>query len=211
MTVSAIPTPATLRHNKITGLLGMMIDTREDLLEVVVEAKASDDHLAFGYASWTAYVAGEFAAMLADLNRDDRRLAALALAETGMSSRAIAPLVGVSDRQVRTDLQVGSHFPPADDAQVGHDVPPAVTGLDGKRYERPATRTPRRSSLPDAAWKAFYELQKAVDRVERIVSDDRFAQHREAVQRQHAADLARMNKTLWAVRSKVGAPSEVTE
>ncbi len=211
MTVSAMPTPATLRHNKITGLLGMMIDTRESLLEVVVEAKASDDHLAFGYASWPAYVAGEFAAMLADLNRDDRRLAALALAETGMSSRAIAPLVGVSDRQVRTDVQVGGHFPPDDDATVPHRGTPAVTGLDGKRYERPATRTPRRSSLPDAAWKAFYELQKAIDRVERIVSDERFAQHREAVQRQHAADLARMNKTLWAVRSKVGAPSEVTE
>ncbi|MDQ2782706.1 MAG: helix-turn-helix domain-containing protein, partial [Actinomycetota bacterium] len=188
MTASPMPTAATLRHNKIAGLLSTMLDTREDLLEVVVEAKASDDHLAFGYASWTAYVAGEFAAMLADLNRDDRRLAALALAETGMSSRALAPVLGISDRQVRRDIgevghdvppdhegqvshrgrpaveQVGSHFPPDDDAQVGHDVPPAVTGLDGKRYERPATRTPRRSSLPDAAWKAFYELQKAVDR-----------------------------------------------
>lgn len=35
------------------------------------------------------------------------------LSDEGMSTRAIAPVVGVSDRQVRYDSQVGNDFPPA--------------------------------------------------------------------------------------------------
>lgn len=75
------------------------------------------------------------------------------LAEQGMSTRAIAPVVGASqktvDRDVRTIAGESSDSPapvptfdptPAWDPTTGEVVEPArsITGLDGKTYTRPA-------------------------------------------------------------------------
>ena len=47
--------------------------------------------------------------------------------------------------------------------------------------DRTEPSKPRRSSLPDAAAKAGWELRKAIERVERICADDRFPTNREQV------------------------------
>jgi len=160
-----VPGSAEARRDEIKSTLRSLVGLKERVLDLISEAQAADDHLTLGYPTWPAYVAAEFAGLLDELDREDRRIATFALAKTGMSSRAIAPIVGVSDRQVRTDLtQVGSDFPPGEAvppaaaeqprASSAHsrkfprqqgDVPatptPApglhlVTGLDGKRYSR---------------------------------------------------------------------------
>lgn len=157
---------AEARRDEIKSTLHSMVDLKERVLELITEAQAADDHLTLGYPSWLAYVAAEFVGLLDELDREDRRIATFALAKTGMSSRAIAPIVGVSDRQVRTDLaQVGRDFPPEPDVNaVNAEQPRAssahswkfqrqqgdgaatptsstglhlVTGLDGKAYPRP--------------------------------------------------------------------------
>lgn len=51
--------------------------------------------------------------------------------------------------------------------------------LNGSTDSSPTER--RRSPLPDAAAKAGWELRKAIERVERIVADDRFPSNREQV------------------------------
>ncbi len=116
-TAAAVPrADAQRRCQQIHLLLESMTRQKEKVLFLVTEAKEHDDHLPLGYPSWPAYVSAEFTAALTELTRDDRRWFAFALSETGMSSRAIAPIVGVTDRQVRRDVdQV---------AQVGHHVPP---------------------------------------------------------------------------------------
>lgn len=55
------------------------------------------------------------------------------ISEAGMSTRAIAPVVGVSQSSVRDDIQVSRTYSPAP-ADVSGSLPeaPAVTGLDGK-------------------------------------------------------------------------------
>lgn len=66
------------------------------------------------------------------------------LSDEGMSTRAIAPIVGASDRQVRRDVSGGTNVPP--DPTPPHvntdtgeiiDEPVKTTGMDGKQYYRP--------------------------------------------------------------------------
>lgn len=52
-----------------------------------------------------------------------------------------------------------------------------VTGLDGKTYTRQPSSS-RRSSILDDARTAGWQLRKAVERIERIVQDDRFGKNK---------------------------------
>lgn len=64
------------------------------------------------------------------LARDERRDMVQLLAAEGMSTRAIAPIVGVSNKTVHQDLA----------SEVLPKVTPApVAGLDGKTYQRKAS------------------------------------------------------------------------
>lgn len=81
------------------------------LIREAIERRAWD---ALGYSGVSAYVSECFGDALAHLGVEVRREVVRELTEAGMSTRAIAPVVGVSDRQVRYDVQkVGSpsHLP----------------------------------------------------------------------------------------------------
>lgn len=223
--MSAIqPSDATRRRDRIKLLLGTMVDTKEKVLVLITEAKENDDHVALGFQSWTAYVSTEYADLLADLNREDRRFAAFALSQTGMSTRAIAPIVGVTDRQVRYDIgQVGNDFPPDEDACPGPQplvitnsgrpgTTRMVTGLDGKAYiaATPVKNTSsktmssqRRKPLPDAFHDATYDLGKIGTRLENLHKDDRFPEHRDKVRR-YRADLFRAQTILRKLIADLG-------
>jgi len=60
-----------------------------------------------------------------------------------------------------------------------------ITGMDGKQYTRPEPKPepqkPRRNPLPDQARTAGWEVRKSVERIERIMEDDRFARNKEEV------------------------------
>ena len=69
------------------------------------------------------------------------------LAGEGMSTRAIAPIVGVSKSQVANDVEV---------SRTGHvgPAPTPIHGRDGKTYTRPEPQpasAPRRRPWPEAA------------------------------------------------------------
>jgi hypothetical protein len=79
------------------------------LHDLVDEAKAGSAHLALGYPSWTAYLADVFGEEPLRLPRDQRQELVGYLAGEGMSSRAIAPIVGASRRTIDADVkQVGN-------------------------------------------------------------------------------------------------------
>lgn len=166
----------------------------EELSEIVTTAKESGDHLALGYPSWSAYLAETLGQEPMRLDRAERREVVALLAGEGMSTRAIAPVVGadqatvVRDRQV---MQVASPGPgPA--APIEPTTPALVTGLDGKTYTQPAaeaTRTPPRRALTDQFFDAAYDMGKAVEKVHRLTQDDRWTNNKAQVASKHEADL----------------------
>lgn len=80
-------------------------ESLEKLQRLVDEAKAGEVHLVLGYASWTAYLSDVLGDEPLRLARDQRQELVSYLAKEGMSTRAIAPVVGVSREQVRKDIQ----------------------------------------------------------------------------------------------------------
>lgn len=104
------------------------------------------------------------------------------------------------------DMETGEIHEPADEVSTAEPTPapkPVTTGIDGKEYRRPAPKAepdrPRRAPLTDAFFKAAYDLRKNVERLERLVEDDRFTQNREQVALRHENDLNRTAEALTGV------------
>ncbi len=240
-TETNIPLPfaaqAEHRRQRISLLLRSLCSQQEQLLALVSEARDNQDHLTLGYASWTTYVAEEFGGLLERLNREDRRSAALALNLAGMSSRAIAPIIGTSDRQVRRDLrEVGHPVPPhrpgapdgvgeepdaLADAVAGlrsvmadNPMPRKIVGTDGKTYTvpdrkpAPAPRKPSRRPLTEAHRDAVHDLGKIVERLVRLHADDRFPANRDTIADQGRVRLRRAAATLAELVADFDAAAE---
>jgi hypothetical protein len=207
---------------QIRRMAGSVRDQLQTLYSLITEAKAGGVYAALGFASWTAYVADVFAAAPLHLEREQRRELVGYLDSEGMSVRAIGRTVGAARNTVREDLQqVGQFDPPAEDdyadliaeseddfeaslvearvegdlsrENVANKLPASsVAGLDGKVYPAKKPRTPKRQPLPDAFREAVAQLEKAADRVERLLADDRFERHAEELAHRyiHAAHRA---------------------
>ena len=142
---------------RIADKLDAIADNLEQVLPLIGEALTRRAWEVLGYASPTAYVAERFAGALDRLSPEVRRPVVAQLSAAGMSTRAIAPVVGIDRRNVSRDLQhVGRTAPPAPSRTVT-DAPDAVqpaagpdeaapfslpqsdhiTGSDGKKYPRP--------------------------------------------------------------------------
>lgn len=113
----------TAEARRLTERIRMALDRVAtgwaDLVDRVAEAHERRADLALGYDSWDSYVAAELRPSEGIAAEVRRELVGL-LSAHGMSSRAIAPVVGVSDRHVRRDVA----------AQVGRDVPPDAERID---------------------------------------------------------------------------------
>lgn len=185
-----------------------------DLAERISEAYQRRADLALGYGSWAEYAEAELKPEHGIAAEVRRQLVAM-LAAQGMSTRAIAPTVGVSQQQVSRD-QVTHHVSPGvddnDDEQAGplgvvisddtaYDLEDAaaevatqraVTGLDGKTYTRPAPSAPRtapRTPITDSFFNAAYDLNRRAETLHRLVTDDRFPQNAKKIAQKHLNDL----------------------
>lgn len=83
----------------------------QDLAERVTDAYQRRADLALGYASWAEYAKAEFD--VPTLATEVRRELVGLLSAKGMSTRAIAPVAGVSQKTVVTDMQVIPEVSPA--------------------------------------------------------------------------------------------------
>jgi hypothetical protein len=153
--------------------LDTIADNIEQVLPLIEQARSGNAHSVLGYRSWTEFVSEKFGGRLARLDRAERQPLVQLLSEQGMSTRAIAPIVGASKDTVSRDIRAG----------VSDETPAlsAVAGMDGKTYTRPQPQKPRRRPLPDAYKDAVYDLQKSVERLERLHADDRFAGNRKSL------------------------------
>lgn len=194
-----------IRHNAKS-----FSEYRARMMQAVERAKAGSAHIALGYRSWTAYLSEVLGEEPMRLARSERQDMVRMLSDEGMSTRAIAPIVGASHETVAQDRTAGvrnltpNPAPEFVDTRTGeiHEksapgkTPEKITGADGKQYPKPASvvkpepAAPRRRPLPDAFFEAVYDLGRKVERLRRLVEDDRFPQNREQVARKHANDLS---------------------
>lgn len=157
---------AERRAERIRLRLDSIADNYAAVMPMIREAIEKRDDLALGYRSVGEYVADRFGGALTRLGVEVRREVVRELTEAGLSTRAIAPVVGVDNATVHRDLRsgvapatpalsapkAGADQTPqgeatdapeaADRGDTAPRVPrPAVTGLDGKTYTRPAPQS----------------------------------------------------------------------
>lgn len=144
---------AERRAERIVLRLEAIADNYAAVMPMIREAIEQRDDLALGYRSPGEYVADRFGGSLQRLGVDVRRAVVGELTAAGLSTRAIAPVVGVSIGTVHNDKQVfnAEHLAPPvanepfaavaklEMALAKHESeqPKKVTGIDGKTYRRP--------------------------------------------------------------------------
>ena len=112
MTSAAIEAPAMSADEaeRLTGMISYRIDSITENYEVVMslmrDALSRNAHEALGYASPGAYVADRFGQSLQTLSVALRREFVHELSDAGLSTRAIAPVFGVSQKTIVKDTQV---------------------------------------------------------------------------------------------------------
>ncbi|TAJ21821.1 MAG: hypothetical protein EPO65_00540 [Dehalococcoidia bacterium] len=180
-------------------------EAKAKVLALVDEAKAGQAHVALGYKSWTAYLSDVLSDEPLRLARDDRRELVVRLADEGMSTRAIAPIVGVDQKTVGNDLRATE--------ELSSVEPPTVvrvtTGLDGR--ERTTTpRSPSRRALPDVARDLGIDLRRLTERFERLNADDRFVRNKNEVAAHLRHHLAHALKVLTDLEQEINSQEEST-
>lgn len=202
---------AERRAERIRLTATSFMEARDKMSSLLAEAQREGDHETMGYRSWTEYIAALFSdTPLMRLSRDERKVIVADLAEQGMSSRAIAPVVGASVATVKRDVAApGSNEPPAEPRQI--------TGRDGKTYTRPApepvtvdhdtgeiTQTkPNRKPITDTARDIGLDLNALTDRINRLMSDDRFDRNRDDIAARLRHHIATATATLNTLDSKI--------
>lgn len=158
------PAPSLTRSDaeRLTQRIRLVAGNAREALEklhvLVDQARNGGAHAALGFASWTAYLQDALGQSPLRLDREQRRELVSYLAGEGMSTRAIAPIVGASQTTVVDDLRL---TPQATGRRLNNSVqsrPDTVTSLDGR--QRPATK-PQPDPAPAVA--AYPELQHYVD------------------------------------------------
>lgn len=181
------------------------VEAREKLIGLVHEAREGNAHTSLGYPSWTAYLTAVLGEKPLRLARDERQDMVHMLAGEGLSTRAIGAIVGAHKDTVRNDLATGDYSPV--------DEPRTVESLDGKtRTYIPRTPTtplrdpstevkqePRRESRPPLGPKlhdAIYDIGAAINKLERLMADDRFPSHKAKIAQTKLSDLHRADEAL---------------
>lgn len=99
----------------------------EQVMPLIEQAKIGNVHTVLGYRSWTDYVADKFGGTLARIGKAERLPIVELLSAQGMSTRAIATVVGVSQQQVVRDRQVTHAVSPDIRAGVSDETPEVLS------------------------------------------------------------------------------------
>lgn len=199
-------------------------DRVENVKALIEEARDREAWRSAGYLSWTACAVAEFGGALPKLERDARRELVASLTEVGMSSRAIAPIVGVDKETVNADRRSGGRNLPPDaadecdpdaeivDAELLDEEPTApkpITGMDGKTYPKPVQQTrpaPGRSPFTGEFYEAVEKVRKAINALAKTTQDDRFTRNADQVAATYRSDLIRAQDALAGVIEQLPTP-----
>lgn len=195
---------------RIADKLDGIADNLEQVLDLIGQALTRQAWSALGYQSPTAYVSERFSGALKRLPIETRRSVVGELSAAGMSTRAIAPIVGVSQQQVAKDRREADRLTP--EASVDPDR--KVMSLDGR--QRPATQPPHPAPLDE--WRGeVLHLAEETGEIVRITGPDSVASPGKAFHEQDPAKPHRPPlpdqfwKASYDMRQKVGRLVNLTE
>ncbi|GHS89319.1 hypothetical protein AGMMS50218_15330 [Actinomycetota bacterium] len=128
---------ARVLTEQIRSAVVRTIDVLGEVDHLVVRAFEGRAWVALEYESWEAYVGGEFSQARLWESVEQRQTRAATLRDAGLSSRAVAAVLGVGKSTVHRDLEVLSGVPGGapDSRDAGEGV---AVGIDGKSYPRRA-------------------------------------------------------------------------
>ena len=154
---------------RITDTLRELAQNVAEQLEMLYRgievARLGSAHVVLGYPSWTAYLADIFKTPL-NLDRHERRELVGYLSAEGLSTRAIAPIVGASHKTVARDLSTVS----TDTVDAPGTLPPQpITGLNGKTYQRPAPKPIVEPTPINEAERRAAEREASINRAARAI------------------------------------------
>jgi hypothetical protein len=142
---------AERRAERITLRLDAIADNYAAVMPMIREAIEKRDDLALAYRSPGDYVSDRFGGSLQRLGVDVRRAVVGELTAAGLSTRAIAPVVGVSQSTIRDDVKVlrdvssTTHLSEAPEAEGSRNASPtsdASARADGAAMETAAAPRP---------------------------------------------------------------------
>lgn len=113
---------------QIVGRIDSISENVDAVMSLMREALSRNAHDALGYASPGAYISDRFGSALSGLSASLRREFVHELSEAGMSTRAIAPVFGVSQKTIVTDRQVIPRVSPEPEAMRPDEVAALMSG-----------------------------------------------------------------------------------
>jgi hypothetical protein len=180
----------------------------ESLWELIKQAYLGRAWIALNYPSWDVYCANEFGSLRLRLPREEREAVVRSLLESGLSNRAVASTLGVSEGTVRNDQRGAQFYAPETDAEAdelaeelieaeplrftggGTRVEPSTRltlvtrGLDGKQYARNLEPTrPRLRTLVDRFEQEMDALDHLIDRLSGLLAEASDAERAELASR----------------------------
>lgn len=168
-------------HRVITGL-NKAADEYANLMNLLDEAREGNIHKALEYPSWTAYV--KDAAQLQVSDREERKELVRVMSGKGMSQRAIAGTLGVSQKTVDRDLE-GEEFESE-----------TVTATDGRKMKRTKAEKEEPEPAPVKQPPITAEYTEEVDNLRNCVialteiihNDERFPKSRAKIAKLKSTD-----------------------
>lgn len=192
---------AERRAERIRLTATSFMEARDKMSSLLVEAQREGDHETMGYRSWPEYIAALFSdTPLMRLSRDERKVIVADLAEQGMSSRAIAPVVGAHHATVARDME---------SVADATDSPRTVKSIDGvertfqpRAAATPTTadhdtgenaddRKPKAEAITAQFNSAVVDLNRLMDRLHRITEQDAYTRNADKIATLYKADIDR--------------------
>ncbi|GAB3125759.1 hypothetical protein [Glaciibacter psychrotolerans] len=145
-TVAVIPQMTHDEAETITEQITFRLDAIADNYEVVMplirEAIERGAHDVLGYPSVGAYVSDQFGGALSRLGVEVRREVVRELSAAGMSTRAIAPIVGVTRQMVSKDIHAN---------EVATELPPELSDAPGTTQRLTGANSASEANFPALA------------------------------------------------------------
>jgi hypothetical protein len=131
------------KAKQLDGRIQRMVDATvthmDKLLALLEEAATGQIWGALGFPSWPAYVKNRVQGKISPTDREERKALVELMSGRGMSQRAIAGAVGVSQKTVDRDLATESN----------DSVDAEVISLDGKRRPKHPKPKPTQPAISD--------------------------------------------------------------
>lgn len=190
---------------QIVGRLDQVSENIEAVQSLMRDALVRNAHLALGYDSPGAYMRDRFDGALANLSAAMRREIVHELSDAGMSTRAIAPIVGVSHKTVSVDLAGVTDVTPAsepDAAEFDALIADTENDSDGLSYSLNIETGEFEPIDPTVTEHTVIETTKTVTGL-----DGKTYTRKPPVERRHSIvdDAYRAHRDLWAAVEKLRA------